>query len=371
MKEGIAQLAPFKWTSCTLSWWETLPTPDRTYFSSNWDNIMIGIQAHFLDEEWVRDRTFEFDEMTFCNKGHEQESPLDETICPSILSVQSIAKQMRNSLITSWQQAERNKKPALYYRNHRSRVAHAAEVDLNNQGMQLESYSSDEEEEWDVNYASNNSSEEEEADREYLVMLAESKITLSAYKSENLFKSFATEIHSSQGQLRNSFAAEKHVKIAAVTCDEIDKVEPCVEATFHKVYSAHRNAQKSKDYNKGKNKEVVPVNEIIRFMKVKKVEPIYEPGCVFPMVKGQSLPEGMGSSGTKALHMCAKIGNLKSDSIRARLDSGADITLISEEFWKSMSDSPRLCEGMRMKLYHLTGGAKVLGYINTELYVLA
>ncbi|EDR01025.1 uncharacterized protein LACBIDRAFT_333570 [Laccaria bicolor S238N-H82] len=32
MKEGIAQLAPFKWTSYALSWWETLPTPDRTYF---------------------------------------------------------------------------------------------------------------------------------------------------------------------------------------------------------------------------------------------------------------------------------------------------------------------------------------------------
>ena len=38
---------------------------------------MVGIQAHFLDEEWVCDQTFEFDEMTFRNKGHEQESPLE------------------------------------------------------------------------------------------------------------------------------------------------------------------------------------------------------------------------------------------------------------------------------------------------------
>ena len=53
MKEGIAQLAPFKWTSYAQSWWETLPAPDRTYFSNNWDNMMVGIQAHFLDEEWV------------------------------------------------------------------------------------------------------------------------------------------------------------------------------------------------------------------------------------------------------------------------------------------------------------------------------
>ena len=36
-----------------------------------------------------------------------------------------------------------------------------------------------------------------------------------------------------------------------------------------------------------------------------------------------------------------------------------------------MMDSPRLREGMRMKLYHLTGGAKVLGYIKTKLYATA
>ena len=36
-----------------------------------------------------------------------------------------------------------------------------------------------------------------------------------------------------------------------------------------------------------------------------------------------------------------------------------------------MTEFPRLREGMRMKLYHLTGGAKVLGYIKTELYATA
>ena len=38
---------------------------------------MVGIQAHFLDEEWVHDRTFKFDKMTFQSKGHEQESLLE------------------------------------------------------------------------------------------------------------------------------------------------------------------------------------------------------------------------------------------------------------------------------------------------------
>ena len=267
---------------------------------------MVGIQAHFLDEEWVRDRTFEFDEMTFRNKSHEQESPLEyiqrrirhhhflhpdevdgatavarilrrqpvewsqhlnETLCPTILSVQSVAKRMKNSLLASWQQAERNRKPAPYYRNNRPCAAHAAEAEPVSQGVQLESYSSDEEEEQerDANFASNNNrrppprtggrkpapakpefphgktvngvvferddskvsprppngecyictspkhfhrdcphfgkwnalrnihkihvewepAEEEEADREYLVMLAETKTVISAYESEN------------------------------------------------------------------------------------------------------------------------------------------------------------------------------------------
>lgn len=35
-----------------------------------------------------------------------------------------------------------------------------------------------------------------------------------------------------------------------------------------------------------------------------------------------------------------------------------------------MPEAPHLHEWMRMKLYHLMGGAKVLGYIKTELYIL-
>ena len=106
-------------------------------------------------------------------------------------------------------------------------------------------------------------------------------------------------------------------------------------------------------------------------VKNKRVERIYELDRVFPAAKGCLLPEGMGLLGTKALHIQVKIGSLESESIWARLDSGADIMLISEEFWKSMVNTPRLREGMRMKLYHLTSGAKVLGYIKTELYALA
>ena len=57
--------------------------------------------------------------------------------------------------------------------------------------------------------------EEEEADREYLVMLAETKTMISAYESENMLKTFAWDIHSTQGFLQESFAAVKHIGLAA------------------------------------------------------------------------------------------------------------------------------------------------------------
>ena len=136
------------------------------------------------------------------------------------------------------------------------------------------------------------------------------------------------------------------------------------------MYPVHCKAHKTKDYDKGKNREDITASRIDKPVKSKTAKHSYKPGQVFPAIKGRSLPEGMGSLGTRAFHLPAKVGNLELESICAQLDSEADITLILEEFWKSMTDAPCLHEGLRMKLYELTGGAKVLGYIKTELFVL-
>ena len=86
--------------------------------------------------------------------------------------------------------------------------------------------------------------------------------------------------------------------------------------------------------------------------------------------KKESKPEGLGSLGTQALHIKAYIQAIGRE-VKACLDSGADITLMSEEFWKQMGTLMKPKEGMRMKLYHLTGHTKVLGYIKTWLYMQA
>jgi hypothetical protein len=60
---------------------------------------------------------------------------------------------------------------------------------------------------------------------------------------------------------------------------------------------------------------------------------------VYKARKVRQLPDGLGSLGTRALHIKVKVGSLEHGVIKARLDSGADITLMSEEFWRSIQDS--------------------------------
>ncbi|KAF9492143.1 hypothetical protein BDN71DRAFT_1509708 [Pleurotus eryngii] len=61
--------------------------------------------------------------------------------------------------------------------------------------------------------------------------------------------------------------------------------------------------------------------------------------------------EGHGSIGICALHLQAHIGSLDASPFIARLDSGADVTLMSEEFLKTLTDPPDIKEGIQMQLY--------------------
>ena len=71
--------------------------------------------------------------------------------------------------------------------------------------------------------------------------------------------------------------------------------------------------------------------------------------------KGRLQPEGLGSVGVRALHTRAHVPSPLIEAIPARLGSGADITLISEEYFNLLPDKPPIKKGLHMKLYHLTG----------------
>ncbi|KAJ6611809.1 hypothetical protein B0H10DRAFT_2223726 [Mycena sp. CBHHK59/15] len=77
MHTGIAQLAPAKFSGRALTWWSGLTDPFRAEFSQNWDYLLDALRRQFLTSRWLLDRTREFEEMRFRQRGHENENPAD------------------------------------------------------------------------------------------------------------------------------------------------------------------------------------------------------------------------------------------------------------------------------------------------------
>ncbi len=79
-------------------------------------------------------------------------------------------------------------------------------------------------------------------------------------------------------------------------------------------------------------------------------------------VKLQNPPAGFSALGIAAFHVRGRINRTDGKEVIARVDSGADITLMSEEFYQQLEGLPQPKEGLWMKLFQLTGDAKVFGY---------
>ncbi|KAL1658247.1 hypothetical protein GGF50DRAFT_38893, partial [Schizophyllum commune] len=88
----------------------------------------------------------------------------------------------------------------------------------------------------------------------------------------------------------------------------------------------------------------------------------------FPAPRARAHPAGYNALDTNALTLPVRIGSPRGEQTHGRMDSGADITLMSEEFFEKVGTLPPYREGLRMKLYHLTGAAKVLGFTTFTMY---
>ncbi|KAJ7081456.1 hypothetical protein C8R44DRAFT_653139, partial [Mycena epipterygia] len=88
-------------------------------------------------------------------------------------------------------------------------------------------------------------------------------------------------------------------------------------------------------------------------------------------IRKRSHPPGFASLGVRALHLKVAVGSPEALPIKGRLDSGADITLMSEEFFNSIPGLAKPREGIRMRLYALTREAKVLGFTRFPMFALA
>jgi hypothetical protein len=62
------------------------------------------------------------------------------------------------------------------------------------------------------------------------------------------------------------------------------------------------------------------------------------------------------------------VGNLENGVVDLRLDSCADVTLISEEFFRSLKGAPKEKQGMRMQLWQLTDkDSSLKGYVHIPI----
>ncbi|KII89481.1 hypothetical protein PLICRDRAFT_68713, partial [Plicaturopsis crispa FD-325 SS-3] len=81
-------------------------------------------------------------------------------------------------------------------------------------------------------------------------------------------------------------------------------------------------------------------------------------------------PDGKSAIGTSVLSVRGRLGSLTSEYVDLRLDSGADISLISSDFYESMSSPPRLRQGERMQLWQLTDKSTTMrGFVHMPVYM--
>ena len=91
------------------------------------------------------------------------------------------------------------------------------------------------------------------------------------------------------------------------------------------------------------------------------------PICLFPK---RRKPEGLSALGVSVLSVRGQVANTAEDFTDFRLDSCADVMLISEAFYESLKFKPKLRQGMRMKLYGLTeSGTQMRGYIHLPIFM--
>ena len=84
--------------------------------------------------------------------------------------------------------------------------------------------------------------------------------------------------------------------------------------------------------------------------------------------KARSMPPGRSALGITALSVLeGRLGSIYGPTTQLRLDSGADITLISEECYRALPVRPKLQRGMKLSLFELTSQAKILGFINLTI----
>jgi hypothetical protein len=88
------------------------------------------------------------------------------------------------------------------------------------------------------------------------------------------------------------------------------------------------------------------------------------------MKKKQQSKAGYSALGISVLAMKGRVGSMEDEIINLQLDSGADITLISAEFYHSLKSPLKAQQGLWMKLWELTSTDSALeGFVRIPTLV--
>lgn len=85
--------------------------------------------------------------------------------------------------------------------------------------------------------------------------------------------------------------------------------------------------------------------------------------------KKRFMPAGSSAVGVSVVAVQGWVGSTRNEQIDLRLDSCADVTLISQEYLESLKDRPPCQKGLKMDLWQLTDkDAKIQGYVQIPIF---
>ena len=84
--------------------------------------------------------------------------------------------------------------------------------------------------------------------------------------------------------------------------------------------------------------------------------------------KSMARPPGCSFLGSKAIKADAAIGEINGQLTEVIVDSGSDITLISETAWSALRCKPKIRTGQRINLVQVTGTSVISGFVTLDLF---
>src|ERR1700677_2139032 len=84
--------------------------------------------------------------------------------------------------------------------------------------------------------------------------------------------------------------------------------------------------------------------------------------------KHQARPPGCSFLGSQAAQVPATINSVDTNLSKVIVDSGSDITLISQKLLTEMQNLAKLKQGRKINLVQVTGNASISGYVDIDIY---